>query len=316
MSEALLKVIASAFKINADEFISTLKDGDDFLPDDQIGAEVSKLIADKVAAAKIQSRKNGQGEQNAKVLKAVKVAGFENPDNLQADELVAAFIAWKDEQSVPPSSDTPVDQMDKETLLKLPIIKSLVLEVKQESGKGNEAIKREFAEYKAQVERENQQRANERAHDIAERWTADSLKKGNVTLKVEGTDVSEAERIQSVFDRIVLREKIGLNEKREPIILGDDGEQKKDEFGNPIPFSDIAMKYGKSMYGVSVQNPSHEGANPPTSTGVPGQKDYVPKYRFGTTKEYDDAYMKASSPEDRLELSRSKQFHAEKAAGN
>lgn len=316
MSDKLYKAIAVAFKINPDEFIATLKDGDDWLSEDAISDKITDLVSTKVTAAKTDSRKSGQAEQNAKILKIVKASGFENPDNLQGSELLTAFTAWKDEQIAPPTGDTPVDQMDKETLLKLPIIKSLVLEVKQESGKGNEAIKREFAEYKAQVERENQQRANERAHDIAERWTADSLKKGNVTLKVEGTDVSEAERIQSVFDRIVLREKIGLNEKREPIILGDDGEQKKDEFGNPIPFSDIAMKYGKSMYGVSVQNPSHQGANPPTSAGVPGQKDYVPKYRFGTTKEYDDAYMKASSPEDRLELSRSKQFHAEKAAGN
>jgi len=34
MSEQLLKAIALAFKINADEFIATLKDGDDWLSND------------------------------------------------------------------------------------------------------------------------------------------------------------------------------------------------------------------------------------------------------------------------------------------
>jgi len=314
MSDKLYKAIAVAFKINPDEFIATLKDGDDWLSEDAISDKITDLVSTKVTAAKTDSRKSGQAEQNAKILKIVKASGFENTDNLQGADLLTAFTAWKDEQIAPPTGDTPVDQMDKETLLKLPIVKSLVLEAKQESGRGVEAVKQQFDAYKAQVEQDNVKRERERAINVAERHTEEAARKGNIVLKVEGVD--EKVRLKSIFDVIRLNESIGLDAKGLPIVLGEDGEQKKDDYGNPIPFSDIVVSYGKGMYGVSAIPQTHEGANPPINAGVPGQKDYVPKYRFGTTKEYDDAYMKASSPEDRLELSRSKQFHAEKAAGN
>lgn len=314
MSEQLLKAIAVAFKINADEWIATLKDGDDWLSDEQIGTEVSKLITEKVTAAKKQSRASGQGEQNAKVLKAVKAAGYENPDNLQGDELISAFIVWKDEQVAPPTGDTPADQMDKETLLKLPIVKTLILEAKQESGKGNEKLKADFEAYKLEVERERAKNREERALDIAKLRNAESLRKGNVVLKVDG--ISEEERIEAVMDRIRLREKIGLDSKGEPIFLGEDGEQRKDEFGNLIPFSEIVVSYGKAMFGIAKQDQNHEGANPPANSGQGQNGAYVPKYRLANIADYDEKYMQTSDPAERLEIAKSKQFHEQRAAGN
>lgn len=314
MSEQLLKAIAFAFKINADEWIATLKDGDDWLSDEQIGTEVSKLISEKVTAAKKQSRASGQGEQNAKVLKAVKAAGYENPDNLQGDELISAFIVWKDEQVAPPTGDNPTDQMDKETLLKLPIVKSLIHEARQESGKGNEKIKAEFEAYKLDVERERTKNREERALDIAKLRNAESLRKGNVVLKVDG--ISEEDRIEAVMDRIRLREKIGLDSKGEPIFLGEDGEQRKDEYGNLIPFSEIVVSYGKAMFGIAKQDPNHEGANPPANSGQGQKGAYVPKYRLANIGDYDAKYMETSDPAERLEINKSKQFHEQQAAGN
>ncbi len=314
MSDKLYKAIAVAFKINPDEFIATLKDGDDWLSEDAISDKVTELVSTKVTAAKTDSRKSGQAEQNAKILKIVKASGFENIDNLQGSELLTAFTAWKDEQIVPPAGDTPVDQMDKETLLKLPIVKSLVLEAKQESGRGVEAVKQQFDAYKAQVEQDNVKRERERAINVAERHTEEAARKGNIVLKVEGVD--EKVRLKSIFDVIRLNESIGLDAKGLPIVLGEDGEQKKDDYGNPIPFSDIVVSYGKGMYGVSAIPQTHEGANPPINAGVPGSKDYVPKYRLGTIEDYDKKYMETSDPSERLEINRSKQFHAEKAAGN
>ena len=188
MSDKLYKAIAVAFKINPDEFIATLKDGDDWLSEDAISDKITDLVSTKVTAAKTDSRKSGQAEQNAKILKIVKASGFENTDNLQGADLLTAFTAWKDEQIAPPTGDTPVDQMDKETLLKLPIVKSLVLEAKQESGRGVEAVKQQFDAYKAQVEQDNVKRERERAINVAERHTEEAARKGNIVLKVEGVD--------------------------------------------------------------------------------------------------------------------------------
>ena len=316
MSEKLLKAIAAAFKINADEWIATLKDGDDWLSEDAIAEQVSALVSEKVTAAKTQSRKSGQAEQNAKVLKFVKASGFENPDGLQGDELLTAFNAWKDEQVVPPTGDAPNDQMDKETLAKLPIVKSLILEARQEAGKGNELLKTEFAQYKAQVEQEKKAFEQDRVWDISEKWIEQEARRGKVNLKVDGTDISEQERIKAIVSIIKHSKKIGLNANKEPIFLGDDGEQLKDEFGNPIPFSDVVLGVARPLYGIMKQDPSHEGANPPANS-VPGQNGaYSPKYRLASIEDYDKKYMETVDSAERLEISKSKAFHQEKAAGN
>lgn len=315
MSEEVLKAIATAFKINADEWIATLKDGDDWLSDDVIKGKVSELISEKVTAAKTQSRKSGQAEQNAKVLKFVKAAGFENPDGLQGEELLTAFNTWKDEQIVPPIGDTPPDQMDKETLMKLPIVKSLILEAKQESGRGNEAIKAEFAAYKTQVEQEKRAFEQERVWDISERWIEQEVRKAKVNLKVEGSDISESERLKAIVTLIKHSKKIGLNANKEPVFLGDDGEQLKDEFGNLVPATDIILGIAKPLYGIATQNADHGGANPPLNGSAQGSNDYVPKYRFANIKDYDNLWMETTDPKERVEITKSRQFHEQKAAG-
>ena len=316
MNDQLLKAIAGAFKINADEWIAQLKDGDDYLPEKEVTAKVVQLITERVTAAKTDSRKSGQAEQNAKILKFVKSTGFENPENLQGQELLTAYNEWKDEQVVPPTGDTPPEQMDKDALLKLPLVREAILQAKQESGKGNEKLKADFEAYKSEVEKERNKYKQDRALDISKRQIAEALRKGNVNLKVDGLEVSEDARIDSIFDIIRLREKIGLDAKDNPVFLGDDGEQKKDEFGNAIPFSDVVIGYGKSIYGIATQNPEHGGANPPVNGAANGKTDYVPPFRFATLKEYDDRMMVAADPKERLDLAKSRQFHEQKAAGN
>lgn len=316
MSEKLYKAIAVAFKINPDEFIATLKDGDDWLSEDAISDKVTELVSTKVTAAKTDSRKSGQAEQNAKILKVVKLAGFENPDNLQGSELLTAFTAWKDEQIVPASGDTPTGEMDKETLLKLPIVKSLILEAKQESGKGNERLKQEFESYRAQVEQEKKAFEQERVWDISEKWIEQEARKAKINLKVEGSDISEQERLKSIVNIIRYTKKVGLNANKEPIFLGDDGEQLKDEFGNAIPFGETVLSVAKPLYGVQTQNPNHEGATLPATTATSGQSAFVPKYRLSSIADYDKLYSETGDPAERLEISKSKAFHAEKAAGN
>ena len=316
MSEKLYKAIAVAFKINPDEFIATLKDGDDWLSEDAISDKITELVSTKVTAAKTDSRKSGQAEQNAKILKVVKMAGFENPDNLQGSELLTAFTAWKDEQIVPPSGDTPTGEMDKETLLKLPIVKSLILEAKQESGKGNERLKQEFDSYKAQVEQEKKAFEQERVWDISEKWIEQEARKANINLKVEGSDISEQERINSIVNIIRYTKKVGLNDKKEPIFLGDDGEQLKDEFGNPIPFGHIVLSVGKPLYGVQTQNPNHSGATIPANTTAGQNGAYTPTMRFNDQAEFDNYKMTETDPGKRLEASKSWQYQQDKAAGN
>jgi len=316
MSEKLYKALATAFKTNADEFVTTLKNADDeWLSDDEIITKVKSLVAEKVAAASTKARGQGQAEQNAKILKHVKGEGYENPDNLQGDELLAAFKDWQTENTpgAPPPGDAKVDEMDRKTLLKLPIVKELIQAAKQDSGKTFEALKVQFDTYKVQVEKEKEQTSHERVWEKAEKAIALAAKKG-LNLKVEGDGISEDDRVRALATIIRAGKKVGLSDKGEPIFLGDDGMPEADEFGNAIPFSETVIRLGKPLFGILKQDPNHEGATIPANRANGDAGEYVPKFRFANAQEYDSRIMASVDPAERAELTKARNFHLNKDA--
>jgi hypothetical protein len=318
MNEKFLKAIAVAFKIkNADEWLATLKDGEDWLEEDKVIELVSKTISDRVAAAKTESRGSGQAEQNRYISKFVSDAGFENPDNLQGKELLTAFKTWQEENAPSPQGDTPPTEMDKETLRKLPVVQSLILEAQQGAGEKFKSIQKQLEEKSAEFEQFKRGVVEGKVKSIAREHFETSLRKGNIVLQVEGMDIDPKERIDAAFDRLWGRKKIGLDANEKPIILKDDGvTPEADEFGNHIAFDDVAVSIAKPMYGVSTQNPNHSGSGiqQPAQNGKQGA--YTPTHRYNTIKEYDEQIMATGDPTERLNIEKSKQHHISKAAGN
>ena len=319
MNEKFLKAIAVAFKIkNADEWLATLKDGEDWLEEDKVIELVSKTISDRVAAAKTESRGSGQAEQNRYISKFVSDAGFENPDNLQGKELLTAFKTWQEENAPSPQGDTPPTEMDKETLRKLRVVQSLILEAQQGAGEKFKSIQKQLEEKSAEFEQFKRGVVEGKVKSIAREHFETSLRKGNIVLQVEGMDIDPKERIDAAFDRLWGRKKIGLDANEKPIILKDDGvTPEADEFGNHIAFDDVAVSIAKPMYGVSTQNPNHAGSGIQQTAQNGKQGAYTPTMRFDNEKGYNDYVMSESDPGKRAEATKSWQHQQSKqAAGN
>lgn len=319
MNEKFLKAIALAFKIkNADEWLATLKDGEDWLEDDKVIELVSKTISDRVAAAKTESRGSGQAEQNRYISKFVSDAGFDNPDNLQGKELLTAFKTWQEDNAPTPQGDTPPMEMDKETLRKLPIVQSLILEAQQGAGEKFKTVQKQLEEKAAEFEQFKRGVIEGKVKSIAREHFETSLRKGNVVLQVEGMDIDPKERIDAAFERLWGRKKIGLDANDKPVILKDDGvTPEADEFGNHIAFDEVAVSIAKPMYGVSTQNPTHGGSGIQQANQNGNANGYTPKMRFASQQEKDNFVMSTADPAQRLEAEKSWQHQQSKtAAGN
>lgn len=320
MSEILAKSVASALNIDADELIASLKDsGGDFLPEEKVAKLIVARFSEASAAATESARdlahRKGQSEMSKKFSKLIKDAGFENPDGLTGDEYFKAFTTWKAEQA-DTQPNTAVDQLTREEIERLPIVKSLRNEWIKEGANKYELLKKEHDQKVSEFEKFKSSVEENKVKEIARKYVSQALKKGNVILKPEGVDVDPAEREAAVFERLWNREKIGLDANNLPIILGEDGTQMTDlAFGQPISFEDKVIGIAKPMFGVSAQDPNHGGSGiSQNQTGT--AQAYTPTIIFRSQQEKDN-YM-ATEPDrlKRIEALKSWQHQQEKAAGN
>lgn len=313
MTEEVLKGIASALNTNADEFIATLKDGDDWLSNEEVVTKVSGLIKEKVTAAKTASRSAGQGEENAKLAKLVKAAGFSNESNLKGAELLSAFITWKDEQVPELPEGNDLAKLTADDLVKLPTVKSLVDDAKKTAGQSFEALKKQIADKEAEFDTYKKTIERERANDALARFIPEALRKANVILKVEGVEGSEKARTESAIKLIKHSQNYVIGADGNPVFVDENGDPLKDEFGKPIDPQDVVASIVKPIFGVSTQNPANGGGNPPISNGKPGEQ--APPKMFRTQQDFNQYMMTETDNTKKLAAVQSWQYH-EKAAGN
>lgn len=318
MSEVLYKGIASALRIDADELIAKLKDdGGELLAEGEIAKQIGSLISERVTAARVEAKKQGQGEINTQIKKSLKKAGFElQPDRFGGDA-IADFLAWQEENYAPPSGDPPTEAT-REELAKNPLVKQLILEARQSVGgeverlKGEKAtLEKGFEDYKRAVQKD-------KALDVAKSRMAEALKKGNIILRPEGTDIDPQARINTVFQVLSATKSIGLNEQGEPVFLNAEGELEKNQYGDTLPFDEVVLGIAKPLYGVSTQNPAFGGANPPANPGASGGGDgkWKPSFRIKDVDEYNSLLITETDAGKRAEISKTWQYQQQQAAGS
>lgn len=320
MSEILAKNVASVLNLDADEFISTLKVGDEFLPEEKIAKIIVAKFSEASTAATRDAvetaRRKGQSEETKRLKQLVKKAGFENPDNLIGEELFEAFVSWKDENA-PTGNGLKLDELGKDELVKLPVVKSLIEERIQTGALKYEALKKDLDTKLTEFEQFKQSVEQGKIQSVVKARVEQAVKKGNVILQVEGLDIDPNERVTAVFERLWSREKFGLDQHGNPVILDAEGYPKTDPaFGGPISFDDAVLGVAKPMFGTSTQNPTHQGSGIPQNR--PGQPAaWTPTMRlFANQQEKDNYVMNEPDPAKRLEASRTWQYQQEKAAGN
>lgn len=317
MTEKVLSAIAKALKItNVDEWVATLRteDGSEFLAEDEVVAKVATTISERVTAAKNESRKSGQAEQNSKIRSFVKSNGFENPDNLQGAELLNAYSAWKEDQTPETPEGVKLEDLDIDTLRKLPQIKQIELQAQQGAGQKFHTLQKEYADYKADMDAYKRNADAQKVDEKAFAKTVSYAKALGVILKVEGSEIDENERLDTIHQRIKSRYKIGLDAKGEPFIQNEDGSPMNDNFGDPIEYKNVVLEVSKKIYGVSAQDPTHSGSGiSPNGNGAAPVK-VPPKI---TQADFERIMKTSTVPAERLAAVESRQYHStNEAAGN
>ena len=270
--------------------IESLK-GDDgnFLPEDQIATKVADTVKESLKSAKDEQHKRGLREQDASVQKWMKAQGFEIPSGMKGTEAVEAFAAWKTEQDS--SKDADPAKLSKEELLKLPVVKTLISEKLTAAEQQVAATKAEFDQYKTTQKRQS-------IESVGQAFIEKTLREKGAVLEVPTLGIKAEDRLKAI-SRLIDWTKVDLNEKNELVMIDDDGEIKKDDFGKPLKFDAHVIEVATPIVGIAKQDPSKKGAQPITKESDQGSGQS--KFVFADAKEYNDYISREPDSKKRLQ---------------
>lgn len=318
----VLGVIASTLQLDATELADSLKDGETWLPDEEITKKLGETISGRVKAAKEEQRKRALRESSESLLKWAKAQGFTPDDTeLKGTALLDAFAEHlKSSKSEPTNIDpATAGKLTREDLAKLPEVQKLITEAnaqviekyKGEVGKELDRIKTEYTTYKEMTERE-------KVEAVTLQAVTRALEQGNVMLEPTGAKVSKDARIRAVLRELDLG-RIRVNDKREPYFVDEHGEPLTDaDFGKPVDFSKHVIAIGKDLYGERGPDPAKSGANPSGQSGQGANGKFRQEYFFKSASELSTAMFAESDPAKRAKMSEDFAFQQQqqKAAGN
>jgi len=182
--------------------------------------------------------------------------------------------------------------MTREDLAKLPEVKALVTEAKQQAGQQIEALKSQYDTDRAKWQKE-------RVLDVAQAKLPAYLKAANINLEVPGTTDGEEKRIKAIMSMLPTNE-LGLNEKGELVFMDSDGQPKTDDFGKPLDFKKHVTDLGANLFGVRKVDPSKSGIAPQNGQ-KPGANDSR-VYSFENKEAFDKAILVESDPAKRAQM--------------
>lgn len=269
MENTILGAIASAFQLDADTLTTFKDDQGEWLPEADLSQKLQTVVKDRIG--KHGQMKVDEGiRRNAEQLeKWAKAKGFQNPDRLKGEALYEALAAHMGSSTNPePGELTP------ETAKKHPIFKQVLAAEMQAARTEMEAKTREHEAYKAQIEAE-------RVQDVARREAVAALEAGKVRLSVDGTDKDT--RLNAVL-MMLKNEKVGIDATGKPVLLDDDGEPKKDTWGNPVDFAKHVAAIGEKMFGKDDFDPK-KGSPSPGMNPASGGKN--PQMTFKSQADFD-----------------------------
>lgn len=270
MENTILGAIASALQLDADT-LSTFKDEQgEWLPEADLSQKLQTVVKDRIGAYG-QEKVNEGIRRNATALeKWAKVKGFDNPDKLKGEALYEAIAGYIESSASPePGELTP------ETAKKHPIFKQVLAAEMQAARAEMEARTKEHEAYKTRVEAE-------RVQEVARREAVAALEAGKIRLSADGTDKDA--RLNAVL-LMLQNERVGIDKQTgKPVFLDDDGETRKDDWGNPVDFAKHVTAIGEKMFGKDDFDPKKGSFSP----GMSGQTNgKTPQMTFKNQADFD-----------------------------
>jgi len=298
----ILEAIASGLKLDAEQFFADFKNGDDFISEKEAAAKLATFIPEKVKAANEGAKKVGRSEVNKRFSRLIKDSGFENPDSLEGEPLLTAFLEWKSEQSQHVDGDP--GKMSREDLLKLPVVREILKEGERKASEKWTAEKTAFEARVAQAE-------NTRKGFLLDKTLVSILEKGKVNLG--DTPEQKALRLDFLKSRVDLgRLEIG------------DGDTLKflDRDGYEADFEKEFLPVAQTAFGIVTQD-KNKGGSGAQGSGTGGNRQgekHTPIHQFPEgSKTFDALIFNAKNATERAEIHRDWHFlqkqESEKAAG-
>lgn len=317
----VLGAIASTLQLDASELAESLKDGETWLPDEDLSKKLGETISGRVKAAKEEQRKRALRESSESVAKWAKGKGFTPEDaELKGTALLDAYDEYLKSKRTEHTNIDPAQagKLTRDELAKLPDVQKLITEAnaqvvdkyKQEVGRELEKVQSEYKSYKDSTERE-------KVEVVTMQYITKALTEGNVMLEPTGTKVSKDARIGAVAKMIDLN-RVRINDKREPYFVNEHGDPETDtDFGKPIDFAKHIVTIGKDLFGERGPDSGKGGGNPQGGNGNPGGNGnkYKQEYFFKSAEDYSKTMSYEADPSKRAKMSEDFQFQQQQAAG-
>lgn len=298
--EKILGVIASTLNIDATEWTAELKDGDKWA--DDAAEKVAAKISAQVKAVKEAQHKRGIREKGKAIETFFKQHGFENPEKLEGDAYLSAVLDHIGTKQGDSAGSDDTKALTKEQLAKLPEVKALIQEAKQDAGK-------QLADLQASFSAKEREFMQTRVKDRTSALMPQILDDANIVLEVPGMENSRQSRIQALQALINWNE-IGLDEKGNPIFVDSEGSPATDDFGKVKEFKKWLVDTGANIYGTHKGQPGQSGANP---QGGPNGQQGATRYSFADESSFSRAYQTETDAAKRVEML--KAYKEQKAAG-
>lgn len=294
MDDKIIGAIASALNLDATELTADLKEGDNWLEAGKLADTLSAKISTQVKAAKEAQYKRGIRERAKSVENYLSKSGFVNSDKLEGDALLEAYTDHLKSSSEPDPAHTGKEpaKMTKEDLAKLPEVRALVTEAKQQAGQQIETLKAQYEGDRAKWQRD-------RVLDVAAAKLPTYLKAANVNLEVPGVADGEEKRLKAIMSMLPANE-LGLNDAGELVFVDADGLPKTDDFGKPMDVKKFVTDLGANLFGVRKFDPSKGGIDPKKGQ-MPGASAQ-PVYSFANKDAFSSAILIETDPAKRSQM--------------
>lgn len=250
--EQAIGAIASRLQIDANEFISSLKEGENWKED---AADIlGNTLSDHIKSAKEAQHGRGLREYQKMFLKTAAKKGYKNPEGKEGIELFEDYNAWIDDQTNNDDPGKKPAELTKEELMKLPVFKTAKAEILQAAQQEIETVKAEFEAYKG---KENRKTLEEAATaEMLEYLTAKGAQ-----FESDALGVKQDDRLKR-FKKLIFLEKLGLNEQGKVVILDEDGEPLLNNLGKPVTYESIVVGEWAATHGFPKQDPKKGGPTP------------------------------------------------------
>jgi hypothetical protein len=294
MDDKIIGAIASALNLDATELTADLKEGENWLEAGKLSETLFAKISAQVKAAKEAQYKRGIRERAKSVESFLSKSGFVNAEKLEGDALLEAYT-----EHLKASADTDTAhagkepaKMSKDDLAKLPEVKALVNEAKQQAGQQIETLKTQYDTDRTKWQRD-------RILDVAQAKLPAYLKAANINLEVPGVADGEEKRIKAIMSMLPTGD-MGLNEKGELVFMDSDGQPKTDDFGKPLDFKKHVTELGANLFGIRKVDPSKSGVAPQNGQ-KPGANDQR-VYSFADKDAFSAAILVEADPAKRSKM--------------